>query len=280
MKLIPYTYIVLRYVHDRGAGEALNVGVLVFSAKADYLDAVVEHRYERLSHTFAGFNGDHYRRSLMRFRTSLEALKNDAPARAMFRDHVKDISAVLPNFWQDRDTSFCWGEPLTGLASDLNEELQILFDRMVTSQHPQGEESAVHNDEYVWKRIYQDRLPQQVVRAMTSKRVQTDKLDMEFPYALKNGQWHIVQPVSLDYKEGDTMQKKATSWVGTSVALQQCNDIRQIFFLLGKPTSGKNMKAYARAKGLLDQSLIPHQIIEEEDIPRLSEQLNALLDHD
>ena len=43
-----YTYSVIRYVHDRGAGETLNVGVMLFAPASKFLNVMVELRYESL----------------------------------------------------------------------------------------------------------------------------------------------------------------------------------------------------------------------------------------
>src|SRR5207245_9340911 len=60
----PYSYVVLRYVADQGAGEALNVGVVVYSQQARFFGFRLDSHYERLSRTFATFDGPAFRRSM------------------------------------------------------------------------------------------------------------------------------------------------------------------------------------------------------------------------
>ena len=72
-------------------------------------------------------------------------------------------------------------------------------------------------------------------------------------------------------------QKKATQWVGTSVGLQDAHELGHIYFLLGKPSKNRHRKAYDRAKKLLDRAPISHDLIEENDVPKLVDRLEAIL---
>jgi hypothetical protein len=147
---------------------------------------------------------------------------------------------------------------------------------MVTSQYGYSEEVTRLDDDYVWKRVYQAKLPESVVRRLTSKKFTTDSVDIEFDHALKNGAWHVVQPVSMDYKSGESMQRKASQWVGATVGLQGTPELARIFFLLGAPRPG-HRKAYERAKSLLSQSPVATEIVEEKDAKHLGTVLEALI---
>ena len=67
MKLVEYTYTVVQYVHDPGAGETMNIGVLLFAPEKHFLRAEFCHTYERLSKAFVDFDGDHFKRAVRRF---------------------------------------------------------------------------------------------------------------------------------------------------------------------------------------------------------------------
>jgi hypothetical protein len=95
---------------------------------------------------------------------------------------------------------------------------------------------------------------------------------------MKNGAWHIIQPVSMDFQQPESMQKKASQWVGTAVGLKDVQDLGTIFFLLGEPA--KHRKAYERAKALLDQAPVRHQIIEEGNAELLIRRLLELMEHE
>ena len=277
MTVIPFTFLVLRYVHDRGAGECLNIGVVLYSGDADFIATEFEHRYERLSQTFRGFNGEHYRRALARLKVPVMRIQREWRETPLLRAKPEHVHQVLAEIFVDEDTSFQWSEPLSGVTHDLHDEVRILFDRMVKSQYPQGEEFGRRDDDALWKRVYQRALPDRVLQRMRPKRFVTPHLDIEFEHALRNGAWHVVQPLSMDYKSADTMQKKATQWVGTSVGLQGASELAKMYFLLGKPGGNRHRKAYARVKKLLDQAPIAHEVIEENDATALARSLGALV---
>lgn len=65
---------VLQGVHDAGAGERLNIGVVVFASDATFLNCHLSGSYCRLSDAFAGFIGDQHKRVVVGFRTPLENL--------------------------------------------------------------------------------------------------------------------------------------------------------------------------------------------------------------
>jgi Protein of unknown function (DUF3037) len=57
----PYTYTVLRYVHDVRAGEMLNVGVLLHVASDHRLLIKTRHTFGRLKEAFPDLNGEAFR---------------------------------------------------------------------------------------------------------------------------------------------------------------------------------------------------------------------------
>src|SRR5688500_6372051 len=64
---VSYSYCVIRYVHDAGGGERLNVGVVFYSPSVPFLGFLFEPHFERLSRTFSNFNGDQYKEVLRHF---------------------------------------------------------------------------------------------------------------------------------------------------------------------------------------------------------------------
>ncbi len=54
---IPYTFSVLRYVHDPVTTEFVNVGVALYAPDAKYLSAICTPYYARLSEIFGDVDG-------------------------------------------------------------------------------------------------------------------------------------------------------------------------------------------------------------------------------
>jgi hypothetical protein len=270
-----YSYVVLRYVPDPGAGEGLNIGVIVYSQQARFLRLQVDSHYERLSQAFAGFNGPTFRRALANvvivFRAAGKSFK-DTPLFASDRSFVEWLTALMP----DTGASLSFTPPRHGITSELEHETAALFERMVESQKARADERPRRDDSQVWRECV-GKLSDAVSSHMTKKSFATSSVKVDFDHAVKNGRWHVVQPLSMDFKRAESLQRKASQWVGTAVGLHEATDLGTIIFLMGRPSSG-NRKAYDRAKALLNQVPVDHQIIEEQDTDKLNRSLLALLE--
>lgn len=274
MYALRYGYSVIRYVHDSGASESLNIGVVMVGE--GFFEAKVETRYERLSHAFQGFDGDSYRNALARFQGALHQLRRDNDATPLFADHVRTVNAAIESIWPDTATSFTFSEPRSGVTNDLSAELAMLYQRMVSIQQPGPDENARRDDEQLWRQVYSPKLPAAVLGRLRPKKFVTNDVEVAFDRAIKNGKWHVIQPVSMDFKAADGMQRKAAQWLGTTVGLSEVSELGTIYFLLGAPKGG-HRKAYERAKHLIGKSPVPHEIIEERQAEDLSRKLEALI---
>src|SRR3972149_7639852 len=68
----PYSFSILRYIHDIVTGEFINVGVVLYSPKGRFLSAICTSRYGRLTRMFSNVNGDHFRQVLRYIQARLE----------------------------------------------------------------------------------------------------------------------------------------------------------------------------------------------------------------
>jgi hypothetical protein len=270
-----YSYVVLRYVPDQGAGEGLNVGVIIYSEQARFFGHRIDSRYERLSRAFAKFDGPAFRRATANLEnvfSTAERSFSEKPLLAGDRSFSEWLRALMP----DTGGSFSFTSPRHGITDDLQDEVAVLFDRMVESQKGQTDESPRRDDEQVW-RSYERVLPPAVSKHLKRKSFSTPTVEVEFEHAMKNGAWHVIQPISMDFKQPESMQRKASQWVGTAVGLQEASDLGTIFFLLGEPAGHR--RAYDRAKALLNQAPINHEIVEERDADQFGRRLLALMEH-
>ena len=63
MSKIPYSFSVLRYVHDPVTQEFANIGVVLYSRSARYLDAMCTVNYGRISNMFGEIDGNKFRQT-------------------------------------------------------------------------------------------------------------------------------------------------------------------------------------------------------------------------
>jgi hypothetical protein len=278
---VPYTYCVLRYTHDPAAGEWLNVGVLAFAPTAGWIDCRIEQRYARLSATFRDFNGHQYRAVTRRVLGAIESLK------ARWRDSLpaidqipKTVEGVFRTLFPDPGLSFQRGEMRGGVARDLEHAIADIFDRMVTSQHPEGPE-ARRTEAEVWSRVQLTLEHEGVIDALQPKKFTSPSFNIEFDYAWKNAEWHVLQPLSMDYRQSDSLQRVATLWLGNATALKDQEDLGELAIILGPPQSSAQRAAYARAKDLLHRMPITHRLVEEDEAEDFAKEVAAMIrEHD
>src|SRR5213080_1950865 len=137
-----YSFCVLRYAHDPIAGECLNVGVLLVSERASFLDLRVQHQVERLSSAFAGFEGERFKQVLRHFEAAVEREREEMfESKQLFVADRSDVTAdrIATRIWTDPGLSFRASEPMGGLSDDLPGTLYTLFERFVTSQYQRGQ---------------------------------------------------------------------------------------------------------------------------------------------
>jgi len=265
MNTVPYTYCVVRYRHDPATGEMLNIGVILFAPTADYLEARLDHHYERLSEAFCSFDGEHYRRTLRQFLAVLNILRERIRTKNLFDawDIPNNVKSVAEYIWPDIDLSFQISEAMAGITDGPRETLELLFHRMVTSQYSRPRLERRTDDE-VWT-VYQEPLARRkVVRKLRHTVLTTPEVELKFDYAFQNEKWHVLQPMSMDYVKKESIQNKATKWLGNAVALQGNEEIKKLYILLGPPMLESYKSAYIKAKNLLNKIPIDHELIEED----------------
>ena len=275
MNTIPYTFRVIRYVHDSAVGEMLNVGVLLHAPAANYMGFKFEPLYSRLSSTFVNFDGENFRRYISRMEAALRRVAEGVQPSLGLYEPPRSMEAVTRLVFPDTGGSFQPGPLLAGITDDPAVELEIIFERMVASQY-RRETKTRRDDEEVWS-VYQRRLPQEVKRQLKAKTFETREFEATFPHTFKNGKWHILEPVSMDYADAGTIQKKAVDWLGNGVALEGHPDLGKMYLLLGAPQNEAYRVRYNRAKDLLNKIPVPHEIIEEDAATDFAEHITGYM---
>jgi hypothetical protein len=272
-----YTFSIVRYVHEPIAGESLNVGVLLYSPEAAYIDVALEYRYERFSTTFARFDGERYKQVLRYFAAAVAEAQGKISESVLFvRDSVKTLTTaadVARRIWSDPGLSFRFSEPMGGIGEDMPGQLANLFARFVTSQYERPESEHLSDDQ-VWS-IYRPRIPSEVVRNLRPKKFTAPDYSFEFNYAFQNERWHVLQPLSMDYATEARIPEKANRWLGAAINLEESPEAAdgRFYFLLRPPELKSYQAAYVRAKNILNKMPLKHEFFEEDDTSRLSEEL-------
>lgn len=275
MNKFGYTYCLVKYVHNPAAGEMLNIGVLLFSEEIKQIVGKFEIHFDRLSSTFANFDGEHYRFVIRNLEYSISQL-NDRFKPSLFKSEFEDIKSVFRSLVPDLGLSIQFGNVLAGITSSLEEESEHIFYRLITSQIPQKEKKS-RSDEEVWTVFNKPLVKKEVTKYIQPKTFTSGENNWKFNHTFKNEKWHILEPTTMDYAQAETMQNKAAKLVGEMTILEENKDIKKIYVLLGAPRIESLRSSYVKAKNLLNKIPIDKEIIEEDEAEDFANEITSYM---
>ncbi len=162
------------------------------------------------------------------------------------------------------DSSFQWAPPGGGLAVNLGEAFEGLFERFV-ARYEMQEKHVSRSDEEVW-RVYRKELEsRRVYWHLQHKRIAVKDDFVEFPFAWKNERWHCLQAVSFDLSSAESIREKAHNWLGKIESVKESRDRFKVYLLLGRPQDTKLLEAYKNAVSILDKIKSDKQLVQESD---------------
>lgn len=273
MNKTEYSYSVIKYVHDPVAGEALNVGIVLCAPAVPFCGVQIEYRFERLSETFANFDGEHFKRALRQLQTTIADLQN-RPKTTLFPlfDPVNDVEVLRQMIWPDSELSFQFGPLLVGITDDPQAALERLFERMVNSQY-QRKTPERRSDDEVWATYQTSLTKKKIHRVLRPKTFLAEGFELKFEHSFKNERWHILQPVSLDFARVDSMRNKVSRLLGDATVLQGNAELGKLYLLLGRPRQREHFGDYDKALNLLHKMPVEHELVEENQAKQFAEEL-------
>ncbi len=266
---ISYSYTVLRYVHDTTTGEFLNVGVVLSAPEARYASAMCRQTYGRLSKTFPGVSGDHFRSLMKYIQARIEELGDRFNGELPLSDAKTALDfaqSILPK----DDSSLQWSPLGSGLTNDPSRTLEQLFDRLV-SRYDEKSPREGRNDQDVWRSFKRSLEERQVLHHFQPKKIAVQDDEIEFEYAWKNGVWHCLEPLSFDLAEADSLKDKAHRWLGQMTSVQATEAHFKLYFLIGQPSQDELRPAFDNAMSILRKIPGDKQIFFEQDAAKLAE---------
>jgi Protein of unknown function (DUF3037) len=125
---LPYSYVLLRYVHDVVRGEFANVGVVLFAPDSHFLRGRFVSDFRRLRAMFGELDEAHLSAMAQHLDETFAKFHpgRDAPKR--------DISQLVQQVLPADDSSLQWSPAGGGVTNDATDKLNHLFQRFV-QQH-------------------------------------------------------------------------------------------------------------------------------------------------
>jgi hypothetical protein len=275
----PYTFSVLRYVHDPVSTEFVNIGVAVYAPGAKYLSALCTTHYQRLSAMFDAIDGEHFRQITKFIQNRIEAQGQRLASELPFKDAPKSIEDVLAQVLPPDDSAIQFSSAGAGFTSDLPKTLHELYLRYVERYVLRAARPS-RNDEEIWRVFKAPLEKREIIKHLRPKKIVAPNYDYEFDHARKNQVWHAYEPVSFDLVEGGSIKDKANSWVGRSTSLLDSKEKFRLHLLLGKPREEKLQSAYVQAKNILHKMPGKPEFVEEDEAEHFAESLkNEIAKH-
>lgn len=269
---IPYSFSVLRYVHDIVTGEFVNVGVVLYAPKARFLSAICTSRYGRLSKMFTDVNGEHFKQVSRYIQARLEEegerLVSELPFDKLPSSVVEFSAKALPI----DDSSMQFGPEGYGVTDNPQESLEHIYTRNVEKYYEKVERPS-RSDEDVWK-IYKKPLEEKrILASLVPHQIIGNNYDYEFKYCWKNERWHIHEPVSFDLIEPSYITDKANHWLGRITSLHYGGEPFKLNILIGSPRDERLKSAFIKAQNILHSMPCEHAFIKEDEAESFAENL-------
>jgi hypothetical protein len=167
----PYTYTILRYVHDARAGEMLNVGIVLYVPAEHRLLVKTRDTHGRVKRAFPDLDGDAFRSAMRAIERAVAAVAADVAATSLLAGDV-DAAGLARRALPADDSALQWSPVGSGLTGDAEATLARLFDRLVLRNDDRTARRRV--DEEVWRPI-RDKLAERNVQVpFEPKRISHD----------------------------------------------------------------------------------------------------------
>lgn len=181
----PYTFTVLRYVHDVVSGEFVNVGVALYAPRAKFLGAACTTTYGRVSHFFGGIESDHLKRLMRHVQAGIEELGDRLGSELPFEAPSADARGWAERVLPADDSSLQFSAASGGVTSDPAATLEQLYQRFV-EQYARREERPTRSDEDVMRVFWEPLARRRLASRLRSSRIAGSDYEHEFPIAWKS----------------------------------------------------------------------------------------------
>jgi hypothetical protein len=269
---IPYSFSVLRYVHDPVTGEFANIGIAVYAPQAKYLNALCTSHYGRLSKMFGQIDGDRFRQVTQYIQGELKKIGRKLDTELPLAQPPSDIESILKQVLPHDDSGFQFSMNGAGLTNSPDEALRQLFDRYVEKYSGRVQLTS-RDDEQVWAVFRKPLEDKQVTDWFQSKKIIAPDYEYDFKHARKNEIWHAYEPISFDLMGSGSILEKANNWMGKLTNLFESGEAFKPHLLLGAPRDPSLQTAFMKAQNILYKSPPKPELVRESDAEGFAESL-------
>jgi hypothetical protein len=267
----PFSYVVLRYMHDAFTREFLNVGVLLHAPQAGFVGFEKLAHLDRVRATFPGLQSESLRDLLAFLASRTEEIQNKASE--LFDRDVLSAEAVAKSLLPTDDSALQWSTPGGGVTDEPQQALKELFERLVM-RYLKTYAPTRRDDADIWKAFERELRQRNVLHRLQEKVLAVGELRHRFERAWQptDGHLRLFQPLSFDLLEPSDIVEKAVRWGALIHHLRAADPGFFIYFLLGRPSEGPHyFKAFQQArKALNEDDGDRKELVPEEEAPKFA----------
>ncbi|HEY0722177.1 MAG TPA: DUF3037 domain-containing protein [Gammaproteobacteria bacterium] len=269
--MIPYTYTILRYVHDITTGEFVNVGVAIYAPQARYASALCRPTYGRLNKVFPGINADYFKSLMRHIQARFEEMGEQISSQLAL-ERIESVEDLAHKILPSDDSSLQWSTAGAGKTTNPAETLERLFERMVMRYEDRSVRERRTEDD-VWRHFKRDLEARQLLQYFEPSKIAVRDDEIDFQYTWKNGVLHCLEPVSFDLSSPESIRDKAHRWLGRITSVANAQEKFRMYFLVGRPQEEELISAYESAISILGKIPVDKVIYSEQQADELGDLL-------
>lgn len=269
----PFSYVVLRYMHDVFTREFVNVGLLLYAPRGEFLAFRRVPRLDRVKGMFPGFESVPLR-VLLEFLESRCVEVKERHLRGLDRDSLS-ADQIANSLLTSDDSALQWSTAGGGSTDDPEASLNELFERLVT-RHEKAHPAVRRPDPDVWGSFEREFRKRKALPKLEQRTLEVGRLTHHFQAygPLSGGHWRLFRPLSFDLVDPSEIVEKAVRWSGLLRQFRKVDPDFCMYFLLGRPADSSHMDAFSQAQEALTEDRDPRKIIiPEERAPAFADEL-------
>jgi len=267
--MINYSYQTLRYQPDKISGEFLNVGLVLLDERGSFLKAKTIGKIGRVKNLFPKVKSRYFISKLNNVSKEINCYSNNFPDKLLLESDIK-LEKLTNSVIPVDDSSLYFSEVEKGI--DINPEIAFnhLFQRLVLSNDELEEKHL--SDKDVWTEYYKSYFEDHKQK-FKSKSILTNGDELNFDFAVKNGIWNYLEPVTFDLSRVSNIKEKVYKWMGKLEELDSSEEEFKLF-ILSKMPEDENLKEFIKDRiGVNDADNFKVEIIEPSEAESFSRNL-------
>ncbi len=282
-----YQYSILRYRRSKSAGELVNIGLVMAVPDDGAVFHYVTPRYSRLSDFFGGFDSEGYQRLLAELRRHFDDVLQSAagePRQLDLSEYIATRDLEQPSLDELRtelipeaESCFVWSDFMSGIHPRPETRFRQLRYEFIGRHEEARKSRERRNENKIQSTVVQYLRHSRFARHLVFDKRLRGKLDVEhtFPVAWQNGTTQVIDAISFDYKNKESIKKKADQWCGTLFNLADNGEDFRFTGVVAPPPERDLFDVFDQACRLIGDMEQTRDLIEEEHIERLDAELAA-----